>query len=149
MQGVRFDIGDGWFVHCQKGCGGNAIVFYGRCAQVVIGQCGPKGERGERGPQGPPGPPGRDGKTVYVERPVAPVAAPVSITNVSYNLTPAIYPSGQMMGVYGSSIYQYQLLGMSTVTSQGQPITVNVANSNTNANANNNASSTSVRFSRY
>lgn len=108
---------------------------------LIAGPQGPAGTPGPQGPVGPMGPrgfQGPPGQTTVVPQPV--------IYNISYNLTPAIYPSAQMLGVYGASIYQYQLIGVATtsptrisVSATGGASNVNVANANTNVNANNNA----------
>lgn len=64
-----------------------------------------------------------------------PASAPPVVVN-NWNFAPAYYPSAQMLGVYGPSIYQYQLLGIGFAP--GTRIGINIANANTNTNANNN-----------
>ena len=67
MSGVFFNVGldpqgQRLFLHAQRGCAGNAIMFYGVLpADSVPGQPGRDGAPGAMGPQGPAGPPGPQG----------------------------------------------------------------------------------------
>lgn len=72
MPGVKFDLGGGWFLHAQKGCKGNAILFYGQLQKVgpagrdgkdgCDGQDGHDGQNGTNGLNGRDGKDGRDGQ---------------------------------------------------------------------------------------
>lgn len=144
--------------------------------QTVVGPQGLQGlqgPEGQRGPQGERGLPGPAGQTVVTPATSAPANIKTDVesrvdvkvnanptfnptiinnnynsnSNVTYSLTPQNYGSAQMGGVYGPSIFSWQLLGVSTVAKS--PINIsndnnvavanNNANSNTNVNANNNA----------
>lgn len=137
MTGVRFDLKNGFFLHAEKGCGGNAILFYGHEAQRGLqgerglvgrdgqsglqgpagqdgqngqdGGPGARGERGEKGDQGEPGPPGQSF--------CAPASGPIIINNNNITLGSSTMPSAQILGVEGASSNTYNLAGFSVTPS--------------------------------
>lgn len=150
--GVYFCLENGWFLHAQKGCGGNAILYYGCMPKntvvnntmvikqtVVVqgtpgatgatgseGPCGAQGPPGPQGPQGPAGRDGCDGKTIVIERPVQCAPPIINNNNYNYNISfvPQNYASGQMLGVSGATINTWTWLG----ASYAPPSRINITN---------------------
>jgi len=59
IPGLKYDLGNGSFLHFEKGQQGNAIVV--ECVPLPQGPPGPQGLAGPQGPQGPAGAPGTAG----------------------------------------------------------------------------------------
>lgn len=105
MPGVIFDLGPDptggrLFLHAQRGCAGNAMMFYGVLpAPSVPGPSGPQGEPGPAGPQGPAGQQGPCGPAGPMG-PQGPQGEPGLAGNVVCSPSPAPCPPAQVQTVY-------------------------------------------------
>lgn len=75
-------------------------------------------------------------------------AAPQQVTVNNWNLMPQQYGSAQMMGVYGATYCQSQLLGVSTTSPTRINISANNVNNNANANTNVNANTNTINIGK-
>ena len=162
MTGVTFDLGNGWFLHCQKGIDGNAIVFYGKyCLRQPIDGCdgkdgapgargekgdkgdsigGPRGAKGDKGdtvvgPRGPRGFDGRDGRDGQVL-----VAFPVQQMPLCGSAPPPtpnsvlVWTPGPLGG--GGGFNNTKIVTNSSATGGAGGSVGDITNNNTNVNTN-------------